>query len=81
MLKGVVCTEFLIQQTDRVSDIVTHKPLTVWSCLRDHQKDERVTYQNGIHDIWSFSQLEAQKLRSVQPLFCPETEFSSNVDR
>jgi hypothetical protein len=46
----------------------------------DHWKSERVGYQNGIRDFWIFSQSEGQKLRSVQPLFCPETGFSSDVD-
>jgi hypothetical protein len=53
----------------------------MWSHLVDHQKAERVTYQNGIHDFQSFGQSETQMLRSVQPLFYPETEFSSDVDR
>jgi hypothetical protein len=47
----------------------------------DHQKDERFAYRNDIHCFQSFGQSEAQKVRSVQPLFCPETEFSSDVDR
>jgi hypothetical protein len=45
----------------------------------DHQKAERVGYRNGIRSFQSFSQSEAQKLRSILPLFCPETEFSSDV--
>jgi hypothetical protein len=47
----------------------------------DHQKAERVDYQNGIRDFRSFSQSETQMLRSVQPLFCPEIEFSSDFAR
>jgi hypothetical protein len=46
----------------------------------DHWDAERVSYQNGIRDFWDFCQTETQMLRSVQPLFCPETEFSSEVD-
>jgi hypothetical protein len=45
-----------------------------------HQKSERVSYQNGIRDFWSFNQSETQMFRVVQPLFGPETEFSSDVD-
>jgi hypothetical protein len=47
----------------------------------DHQKSERVAYQFGIRDFRSFGQSKAQKLSSVQPLFCLGTEFSSDVDR
>jgi hypothetical protein len=46
----------------------------------DHRKAERVAYHNGIRDFQSFSQSEIQKLSSVQPQFCPETEISSEVD-
>jgi hypothetical protein len=60
---------------------VTHKSLTICSRIMDHQKVERVVYQNGIRDSQSFIQSETQKLRSVQPLLCPETEFSTDVDR
>jgi hypothetical protein len=67
--------------TGRVSIAVTHKSLTVWSRLLDHQKAERVTYQFYIWDFRSFSQSETQKLRSILPLSCPESEFSSGVDR
>jgi hypothetical protein len=51
---------------------VTHKSPTVWSCIIDHQKAERVSYSNGIWGFRSFGQSEAQNLRSVQPPFCPE---------
>jgi hypothetical protein len=47
----------------------------------NHQKTERVAYRNGIQNFQSFSQSEAQKLRSVHPLFFLETEFSSDIDR
>jgi hypothetical protein len=60
---------------------VTRKSLTIWSRLMDHQKSERVAYQFGIRDFRSFGQSKAQKLSSVQPLFCLGTEFSSDVDR
>jgi hypothetical protein len=46
----------------------------------DHRKGERVGYQNGIQDFQRFSQSDTQKFSSVQPLFYPETEFSSEVD-
>jgi hypothetical protein len=46
----------------------------------DHWKAERVAYHNGNQDIRRFGQSEAQKFSSVQPLFCPETEFSSEVN-
>jgi hypothetical protein len=46
----------------------------------DHQEVERVAYHFGIWDFQSFSQSEAQRLSSVWPLFCPEAEFSSDVD-
>jgi hypothetical protein len=46
----------------------------------DHRKAERVVYRNGIRNFQSFDQSETQKFSSVQPLFCPETEFSSEVD-
>jgi hypothetical protein len=59
---------------------VTHNSLTVWSCFMDHREDERVSYCNAIQNFWSFGQSEAQKLSFVQPLFCPETEFNSEVD-
>jgi hypothetical protein len=43
------------------------------------RKAERVSYRNGIRDLQSFGHSEAQKLSSIQPLFCPEMEFSSEV--
>jgi hypothetical protein len=46
----------------------------------DCQKADRVFYCNGIQDVRSFSRSETQKLSSVQPLFYPETEFSSEVE-
>jgi hypothetical protein len=46
----------------------------------DHQKAERVSYHNGIWDFQCFGQSKTQKLSSPQPLFYPETEFSSEVD-
>jgi hypothetical protein len=45
----------------------------------DHQEAERVAYRNGIRNFWSFGQSDTQELRSVQPLFHPETKFSSEV--
>jgi hypothetical protein len=46
----------------------------------NHQKAERVSYQNGIRYFWSFGQSETQKLSFVQPQFCLETKISSEVD-
>jgi hypothetical protein len=46
----------------------------------DHRKSETVFYRNGIPDFGSFGQSETQKLSFVQPLFCPETKFSGEVD-
>jgi hypothetical protein len=46
----------------------------------DHRKAERVSYHNGIQDFRSFGQSETQRLSDVPPLFCPETEFISEVD-
>jgi hypothetical protein len=46
MTKGTACTEFLIQQPGRVPTIVTRTSLTVWSCITDQWKAERVNYQN-----------------------------------
>jgi hypothetical protein len=45
-----------------------------------HHKAERAVYHNGIRGFWSFGQSETQKLCSVQPLFCPEAEFSNKVE-
>jgi hypothetical protein len=53
---------------------------TVWSCLMNYWKAERVAYHNSIWDFRTFGQSETQKLSSVQPLFSPEIEFSSKVD-
>jgi hypothetical protein len=59
---------------------VSRKSLTVLSHLMDHQKAERVVIRNGIQDFRSFGQSEMGKCRSVPPLFCPETEFSSDIN-
>jgi hypothetical protein len=50
--------EILIQQLVEFPTAVTRKRLTVWSRLIDHQKAERVFFQNGIRDFWSFGQSE-----------------------
>jgi hypothetical protein len=71
---------FQFSKPVEVSIAVTHKSLTVWGCIMDYQKAKRVSYCNGIQDFWIFGQSEMQKLSSVQPLFCPETKFSSKVD-
>jgi hypothetical protein len=46
----------------------------------DHRKVERAAYHNGIRSFQSFGQSETQKFGFVRSLFCPETEFSSEVD-
>jgi hypothetical protein len=46
----------------------------------EHRKDERVGYCNGIQDFRSFGQSEIQKLNSIQPQFCTETEINSEVN-
>jgi hypothetical protein len=60
--------------------VVTHQSPTVESRIMDHWKSERVAYHNGIQNFWSFGQSEAQKFSFIQSLFCPETEFSSEVN-
>jgi hypothetical protein len=60
--------------------VVTRKSPTIGNRDMDHQKSERVAYRNGIQNFWNFGQSKAQKFSSVQPLFCPETEFNSEVD-
>jgi hypothetical protein len=80
MPKGIVYPEFQFRKHVEFLTIVTRKSATVWGHIMDHQKAERITYRNGIQDFRSFSQSKIQKLSSVQPLFYPETEFSSEVD-
>jgi hypothetical protein len=46
----------------------------------DHRKAGRISYHDGIVDVYSFGQSETQKLSSIQSLFCLETGFSSEVD-
>jgi hypothetical protein len=46
----------------------------------DYHNSERIVYRNGIWDFQSFGQSETQKLRSIQPLVCPESELSSEVN-
>jgi hypothetical protein len=78
--KGPVCPEFRFSKPAEFPTVVTHKSLTVWVCIMDHRKAKRVSYHNGILDFQSFGQSETQKLSSVHPRFCPETEISSEVD-
>jgi hypothetical protein len=80
VLKGAVCPDFLFSKPVEIPTDVTHKWPTVGSCIIDHQKTEIVPYRNDIWSFQSFGQSEAQKFSSVQPLFCPETEFSCEVD-
>jgi hypothetical protein len=77
---GAICPEMLIQQPVEFPTVVTHKSLTVWSHLMDHQKFERVVYWNGIRDFRRFGKSEIGNWRSVLPLFCPGAESSSDVD-
>jgi hypothetical protein len=79
MQEGQACPELLIQQPVEFLTAVTRKSPTVWSYFMDHEKAKRVGYHNGIRSSQSFSQSEAQKLRSVLQLFCSETEFSSDA--
>jgi hypothetical protein len=46
--------EMLIQRPIEFPTAVTHKSLTVWSHLIDHQKAERVAVRNGIWGFRSF---------------------------
>jgi hypothetical protein len=73
MPKGIVCPDFQFSRVVEFLTVVTHKSPTISSHIMDHQKAERVAYRNGIWDIQSFGQSEAEKLSSVQSLFCPET--------
>jgi hypothetical protein len=68
--KGRVCPEFWFSKPVKFPTVVTHKLPTVLGRTMDHQKAERVSYHDGIWDVQS----------SVQPLFCLEAEFSSEVD-
>jgi hypothetical protein len=79
-LKGGVCPEFWFSKLVEFPTAVTHKSLSIWGHIMDHRKVVRVSYRNGIRVFWSFGQSETQKLSSVQPLLCPETEFSSEVN-
>jgi hypothetical protein len=63
---GAICIEMLIQQPVEFPTVVTRKSLTVWSCLMEHQKSERVVYQNG---IWDFQSLASPRLETEDP-FC-----------
>jgi hypothetical protein len=48
---GAICPEMLIQQPVEILTAITCKSLTIWSCLTDHRKAERVVYRNGIRDM------------------------------
>jgi hypothetical protein len=50
--------ELLVQQLVKLPTAVTHKPLTIWSHLMDHQKAESVVFQNSTQDFQSFGQSE-----------------------
>jgi hypothetical protein len=79
LLKGIVCPGFYFIRPIEFLIVITNGPLTVWIHIMDHRKAERVSYRNSIRDFRRFGQSKAQKLSSVQSLFCPETEFSSEV--
>jgi hypothetical protein len=80
MPRGIVCPDFCFSGVVEFPTVINYKLPTESGCIVDRQKAERVSYRNGIWDFWSFGQSKAQKLSSVQPLLCPETEFSSEVD-
>jgi hypothetical protein len=71
----------LFQRPVEFPTAVTHKSLTGWSRLMDHQKVERIAFRNGIWDFQSFYQSETGNWRSIALLFCLETEYSSDVGR
>jgi hypothetical protein len=80
LCRKVVCPDFYFSRPVEILTTVTHKSLTVWNRIMDHRKVERVTYHNGIRDFQSFGQSGAQKLCPIQPLFCPGTEFSRDIN-
>jgi hypothetical protein len=43
----------------RVFDSRNSQIVTVWSCLMDRQKSQKVAYQFSVQDFQSFSQSEA----------------------
>jgi hypothetical protein len=45
----------------------------------DHLKAERVIYQNGIRDFWSFGQSETPKVELESAAVLSRMEFSSDV--
>jgi hypothetical protein len=80
MPKGIVCLEFCFSRAIEFPTVITRKSPTDWRHIIDRRKAERVAYRNVIWYFWIFGQFETQKLSSVQSLFCPETEFSNEVD-
>jgi hypothetical protein len=50
--------EMLFQRLVEFLNVITHTSLTSWSHLIDHQKDERVSFRNGIQNLRSFGQSE-----------------------
>jgi hypothetical protein len=72
--------EMLIEQPIDIPTAVTHKSLTVWSRLMDHEKVERVVFENGIQDIQSFGLSETGKLKIRSTTVLSRNSFSSFVD-
>jgi hypothetical protein len=58
--------ELLVQQLVEFPTAITHKPLTIWSCLTDHQKVERVVFRNGIRT----SGVSANLRLEIEDLLC-----------
>jgi hypothetical protein len=67
--------------TGRVSDIHSSQITNRFGPFYRPSESSESYLPFGIWNFQSFSQSEAQTLRSVSPLFCPELEFSCNVDR
>jgi hypothetical protein len=51
----------LFQHLVEFPTAITRKSLTGWSHLMDQPEAERVAFQNGIQDFWSFGQYESGK--------------------
>jgi hypothetical protein len=68
--------ELLVQQLVEFLTAVTHKPLPVWSRLMDHQKAERVIFQNGICD---FGVSANPRLEIVNLLCCCSVQVQNSA--
>jgi hypothetical protein len=79
--EGAIYLEMLIQQLVEFPAAVTHKSLSVWSRLMDHQRAERVAYRNG---IWASRVWANLRLKIEDPFCCcsvQKQKFSSDVDQ